>query len=114
MGVDEIKKIITILAKLGNVAGMVFEDGKLTSADVAQIPTLVMIIPLFIEVKWTGLLPEIKDLTLDECNEIVACFKNEFNIPETNIEYTIESIMTIVSGLASLIFDLINVWKKKP
>ena len=32
------KKIITFAAKLANIAGMVFEDGKITSADLSQLP----------------------------------------------------------------------------
>jgi hypothetical protein len=113
MDIASIKKIISMGAKLGNVCGMAFQDGKLGMDDIALIPQLIQIIPLAIEVKWTEVLPEIKDFSLAEGEELLAHFRNEFDIPQENIEITIELVLSVVLKITSLIIELIQVFKKK-
>lgn len=112
MEFENIKKAIVIAAKLGNVAGKVFEDGKVSVADLSILPEFVMLFPAFIAVDWTKMIPEAKELKAEQSAELVALFNSEFDIPQEAQEHTIESVLAIVSQLVSVIASLIAIFKK--
>ena len=91
-----LKKVITIGAKLGNVAGKIYEDKVIDAKDLVAIPELVMIVPAFLDVKYNELLPEGKDLDNTEIAEILAHFNSEFDIPQDALETNIEKVLALV------------------
>lgn len=112
MNVDNIKKVITIAAKIGNVAGKSFEDGKVNLADLQYMPEFFSIFPAFIAVDWKMAIPEAKEISADEANELIAVFCSEFSIPQAKVEVTLEAVLTTVSKVAALVVDLMVIFKK--
>ena len=107
-----LKKLVTIGAKLGNLAGSAYEDGKLDQKDLALIPEAVMILPLFIDIKFAEVLPEGKDLDEGEISALLAHFNTEFDLPQDALEDNIEKVLSIANLMRSMVMQLISIFKK--
>ena len=112
-GIEELKKIVTIGSKLGNIGGKVLEDGKVNPADFVHVGDLVTMFPLLLSVHFDQAIPEAKDIQAGEADELIAHFKAEFDIPQDNLEVTIETVLDVVLTVVNAILKLVNIFKKK-
>jgi hypothetical protein len=112
MSFENLKKAVSVAAKVGNIAGKTFEDGKLSMADLALLPEFITLFPAFIAVEWTKVVPTAKELTTEQIAELMALFSSEFDIPQDKLEQTIEAVLGIVSQLVGVIANLIAIFKK--
>ena len=111
-GVEELKKIVTVASKLGNIAGKAFEDGKINAADLVLITDLLQVFPLLLSVNFGQAMPEAKDLQQGEVEELISHFKAEFDIPQDSLEVTIETVLDIAITVEQAIVKLIKIFKK--
>lgn len=112
-GIANLMIVTTVLASLGNIAGKSMEDGKVDGKDLALLPEAVMIFPLAVQAEWTELVPEATDLDEAEQAQLLAHFKEKFNIPQDDLETKIEDVLGILKDGASLVMRLISVWQTK-
>ena len=113
-GIENLKKIISSIAKTGNTCGKAFEDGKLNGGDVVLVPELFFDLSPLFNVEYAQVMPEAKDINTDEANALVAHFNTEFDLPQDNVEWTIESVLSLLGEIVSVAFKLYNIFKKKP
>lgn len=111
--INNLKKVISIAANLGNIAGKSLVDGKIDLKDIILLPNIALIFVDLIKIEWQQIIPEIRDLTIDEQTELIAHFKKEFEIPQRIIEVTIEETIEIALQLRNVIFNLITIFQKK-
>lgn len=109
---ENLKKVVTIAAVLGNVSGAALQDGKIGIEDMAHIGQLVMIFPAFAGIEFAKIADEVKDFNMADAEELVKHFKEQFNIPQDNLEVTIEKVLDIVVRVTALLLDLIAIFKK--
>ena len=109
---EQLKKVVSIAAVLGNCAGSSLADGRIDLADMAQIGQLVMIFPLFAGLDFAKVADEVKEFNMADAEALVAQFKAEFNIPQENTEVTIEKVLDIVVRVTALMLDLIAIFKR--
>ena len=111
MNVDNLIKVVEIGARLGTVAGKVFEDGKISASDLICLPEFVKIFSSLVEVQWNQIIPEAKDLSEDEAKKLVDAFISKFAIPQENARITIDTVLSVVARIVALILGLINIFK---
>lgn len=112
MEINTAKNIISIAARLGNIAGKSLDDGKISLADIVLLPSLAMVFVDLIKIEWKKFLPELKTLTDVQQADLISHFKTEFNIPQKSIEVSIESVLSVVVQLSHTIMSLIHLYKK--
>lgn len=110
--IQNLKKVISIAARLGNVAGKSLIDGRIDLKDIILLPNIAMIFVDLIHIEWSQIIPEAKDLTFQEQNELIEHFKKEFEIPQRIIEVTIEETIAVIMQLKTVIMNLITVFQK--
>jgi len=94
-GVQATKAVILFLASLGAAVKSAQADGKIDLADLPHLMGPIMsITPAIANAK---LLPaEFKDLSLEEKNEVVAFFKEKFDLPNDKTEALVEDAFDAV------------------
>jgi hypothetical protein len=112
-GIEDLKKVISIGAKLGNLGGKVLEDNKVNAADFVHVGDLVTMFPLMLSVDFAMVMPEAKDIQAGEADEMIAHFKAEFDIPQDNLEVTIETVLDVALTVVNAILKLVNIFSKK-
>lgn len=111
--IDNLKKVISIGAKIGNVGGKVYADGKIGLSDLAHVPEFISALRKISEVDWRQVVPEAKDLQAEEVEELIFSFREEFNIPQTGSEIKIEEVLSIISQLVACVISLVGVFTNK-
>lgn len=111
-GIENLKKIISVGAKIGNIGGMTFQDGQINKDDLLVLPSFFELFPTLIAVQWTQIVPEAKDISESESAELIDWFKYEFNIPQDNVEVTIEQALSLINTVAQFIVNIIKAFKK--
>jgi hypothetical protein len=112
MDITNLKAMVSVMASLGTVGGKSMEDGKINVADLALLPSLVNVFPRMLLIDFSQVVPEAKDLTQAESEELVAHFKTEFDIPQDDIEVKIEGVLSICVKLSGLVSEAIALLKK--
>jgi hypothetical protein len=110
-GIENIKKVVEVLAEFGNVTGAALEDGKINMADVALLARLPVVLPAAFSCvsNLTELKEEFKDLTPEEVQELANHFKTRFDIPQYNIETVIEQAADLLDQ-AWLVFRAVSLF----
>lgn len=104
---------ISVLAGLGNIAGIAYADNKLVATDLpGALLGGAVLVPKLIEIEWNALVPEGKDLTAEEQAELIAHFRAEFNIPQDDLEVTIEEVLQDVTDGIALVRRVINRFRR--
>lgn len=111
MGIENLKKIVTVLATLGNISGKTMVDGKVDAKDLVLAGDLIPVFPILLSVDFTVMLPEATDLTQVEALELVEHFKVAFDIPQ-DVEVKIEAVLSLVVRFVGLVSEVIAVFKK--
>lgn len=113
MPIKNLLLAISVCAGLGNIAGIAYADNKLDATDLpGALLGGAVLVPKLIEIDWSALVPEGKDLTADEQAELIAHFRAEFNIPQEELELTIEDVLQDVTDGISLVRRLVNRFRR--
>jgi hypothetical protein len=91
MPIKNLLLVVSVIAGLGNIAGIAYADNKLDATDLpGALLGGAVLVPKLIEIEWNALVPEAKDLTAEEQAQLIAHFKAEFDIPQDDLEVTID------------------------
>ena len=96
---EQLKIAIGIAAAMGNIAGKVFEDGKVSLVDVPQIYKLLPLLSQAKELDMEALKLEVKALKKEEVLALVEELKVELDIPQDKVEVIIEQGLEAVINL---------------
>jgi len=103
-GITNLLAMVSVIASIGNIGGKAYEDGKLDASDLpGALVDGALIVPSLIQIQWNELIPEGKDLTAEEQSQLIAAYKQRFDIPQDNLEVTIEDVLEDVALLVSLV-----------
>jgi hypothetical protein len=121
LSTDNMKKMVSVIAHTGNLGGKVFDDGQVTKADIVFAPDLFMLFPELFAIQFKMIVPEIKTMSAESILDLVAHFNREFDIPQDNVEWTIEAIMSLITDVLAwaeqgylLYCKVIAIIKNKP
>lgn len=112
MSLDNLKRVVTIGAKMGNIAGKALVDGKISAGDIVLLPDIAGVFVDLIRVSWKDVPEQVRALPMAEYNSLIEHFKIEFNIPQRIVEVAIEEVLGTVVHLAGVIHSLVVQTKK--
>lgn len=101
----ETKEVLDFVISLGNALGESMKDGVVDYSDVMNFWEPISKISYAVEGS-SDILGEVSDLTLDQMDDLVSHVKDNFDIPQDNIEEIIEESLTIGLSILSLIGKL--------
>lgn len=110
---DNAKIVLNVICELGNVAGKVFMDDKVTVADAGALLSLSDDFLSLRNINLSSLLPDLKAaLSPEQFQATMAEMSAKFDIPQDEIEAKIENSLVgigmITGGLAALAGAWIN------
>ncbi len=115
LGIANLLAITGVMASIGNIAGKSYEDGKLSAADLpGALIDGAAIIPSLISIEWNQLIPEGKDLDQEEQAQLMAHYKAKFDIPQDDLELTIEDVIEDIRLAVMVINRMVKRFKKQP
>ena len=115
LGIVNLMIATTVFAKLGGIAGRSYEDGKLSASDLpGALIDGAAVIPSLISVEWNQLVPEGQDLDPAEQDQLMVHFKKEFDIPQDDLELTIEDVIEDIRLGVMVINRMVKRFKKQP
>jgi len=115
MDIKNLMLVTSVLAGIGNIAGKAYEDGKLSATDLPEaLYGGAVLVPKLIEVDWTLLIPEAKDLSEEEQSELVSHYKTSFDIPQDDMEIKIEDIIEDINLGVQIVKRMIRRFQKAP
>lgn len=91
-----LKKLVGPSAKLATAIGGIMADGQVTLGDMRHVPSLFAALRGFAGLDFAAVLPEVKDLSDAERDELVAVFRNSFDISSDSTEHAIEEGFALV------------------
>ena len=112
LGITEVKELATAAAKLGTAAGRILEDGKVGLADMVHVPMILGGLKDLSGVEFASLLPELKDLSEGERDELAAHFGALFDLPNDGVEAIVEQGLAIVLMALEAILAFVKVGDK--
>lgn len=108
-GIKETKELLKFVLGLGNAAGSAAADKKVDMSDLSAL--MIPLMSAGEAFAGIGEVPsELKDLTSEECAELLAYCKQEFNIPQDKAEAVVEAALVVLAEIGNLIVAL----KKDP
>jgi hypothetical protein len=114
MPIKNLLLAVSVIAGLGNIAGIAYADNKIDASDLpAALYGGALLVPKLIEIDWSALVPEAKDLSIEEQAQLIAHFKAEFNIPQEDLEVTIEEVLQDVTDGIALVRRVITRFRRK-
>ena len=106
-GIENLKKCFDVMIESGNVAGKVYEDGKITVADVGHLMMVLDELTALGSVDFSLVPKEAKDIDAAEVAQLSEHLKTKFDIPQDQIEQKIEEGVGL---LARLVKDSVDVY----
>lgn len=111
LGIDNLKKIVVFAAKNETLIGKLMADKKVNSDDLVLIPEFVMALPDLISIHWSEVVPEAKDLSLVEANELIATHNEVFVLENKTIETTIETVLALIEQVTAIVMKIVAIFK---
>lgn len=113
-GIENVKLVLSAVAESGSVAGSVLADGKVGLSDVQYLPQLFFALKGLSSVNLKEVLPEAKDLSEEEKQDLAALFKEKLELPssEAGIEQVVEQGLEVLLLAVQSILGLVDVVKK--
>lgn len=97
-GIENIKNVLKLGIGLGEGVALSLEDGKFTTGDITNFLPATLSIPAAVG-SFGKLKDELKDLDETERTELVEWVKDEFDIPQDQVEEKIEKGLELAIGL---------------
>lgn len=109
---ENAKRVMFLVCEVGNVAGKVMEDGKVTISDAGALLSLTDELAALTKTEWPKVLPEVKEaLTPEEYGSTVAELVKKFDIPQDQLEARIEGSLAAIGHIINGVTALIAAWK---
>lgn len=110
IGIENLEKVAKSVGKIGTQVGSALEDGKVNMEDIDEGMAIIMEFPNLSSVKYSQLDDEVKDIDDAEKARLAQVFSESFNLPNDNIEETIEEGLVIILGVVRFVMRFM----KKP
>jgi len=108
LGIDELSKLIKAVAGIGNVAGLVLEDGKISFDDMIPMGQLYFIFQDILGIDFGKIIPEAADLTTDEMDRLSKVLADTLDVPQNGIEVAVETFISFAINFCKFIKDVID------
>lgn len=106
--------VLNVVCELGNVAGKVLEDGKVTVADAGALLTLADDLMALKDINLSTMITDIKAaMGPEEFGATLAAVSEKFDIPQDEIEAKIEKSLVGIGMIAGGLGALAGAWLKK-
>jgi hypothetical protein len=92
---ENVSKLIITVGHLANIVGKTFEDKKVDLADLVHLIPLIKEVQSLASVDFKNLGAEFKSYSPAQMAAIRDAFKAEFNIPQDQLEETVERVFSI-------------------
>jgi hypothetical protein len=106
--IDNLIPLIEFLMELGNVIELVSKTKNFT-----HFFKLMDEVLAFQSVEWSNVIPELRDISQDEKNELIRIASKKFDLENDNIEFIIEEAINIIINSAYLIKRCVELRKSK-
>ena len=112
--IENVKLFLSSVAESGSVAGKVLADGKVGLSDVQYLPQLFFALKGLSSLNLKEVLPEAKDLSEEEKQELSALFKEKLELPasEASVEEVVEQGLEVLLQAVQAVLGLIEVVRK--
>lgn len=113
-GVENIKKIFNVGITLGEAAEAnvpAWKDGKTDAADFGFVPRMLPAIGDLVSLQYTQVVPEVKDISSNEVQELYVFFKEHYDSPNKTVEEIVETGLGAVIQIVATIQNLITLVK---
>ncbi len=114
-GIENIKKIFNVGITIGMAADSnvpAWKDGKVDAADFAFFPMLFPAVGDLISLQWNQIIPETKELSAGEIDELYNFFKDHLILNEKSVEAIVEEGLGIVIKITGLVMNIIALVKE--
>lgn len=109
---ENAKRVLFLACEMGNVAGKIMEDGKITISDAGSLLSLVDELNGLTKVEWPKVLPEVKAaFSPEEYGATIAELAAKFDIPQDGIEAKLEKSLSAIGHVVLGVSELIAAWK---
>lgn len=108
---ENFNMIIKGTTLLGNIAGKVFDDGKITAADIMVLPDFMSVGTVLANVNYGAIGAEFKEFGAESVNGIVETITTNLNIPQKNIEKTVKTCVVAAGTIVGAAFTIISIFK---
>ena len=107
---EQVNKLIKVATMLGNIAGKVFEDGKITASDIVVLPDFMSIAGLLSDTDYKAIQGEFTGFNGVKCNLMINTVVENLNIPQKNIEKTIKASLVAGGTIVGAVFTIISIF----
>jgi hypothetical protein len=105
---------LNTIVEIGNVAGKVFEDGKLTVSDAGSLLSLSDEMIALKDINLSTLLPDLKAaMSPEEFGATLKMVSDKFDIPQDDLEAKIEKSLVGIGMIAGGFGALAGAWLNK-
>lgn len=112
MKIDNVKAIVSSVATFATIGGKIAADGKVDLLDLAQLPALLGALTPLAAVKFSEIVPELKDLDANEIAVLASIFDASFDLANDSVEKKVEAGLKLVSDLANAAVAFLAAIKK--
>lgn len=109
LGIENVKTLASVAAKMGTAAGKVLEDGVVDWRDTFQLPAFLGALKDVSKVDFKALVPEVKDLDEAEKADLSAHFQKTFDWPDDAVEGVVEQGLEIVLAALEAVLSFVRV-----
>lgn len=110
-GIENSLQIVVGSAHLGNVAGAVLEDGKITFGDIGQLRKAMNAVNGIAGADFGEAVKEWGDWDEGERETLCATFAKEFDVPQDKVEGVAEQIVCLAIELSGSLMKISDVIK---
>lgn len=101
LGITQLKKDLGVICGIANVATKSLEDGKVSLGEgIAIAQKSIGLIGVIKNV--SAAKAELQDLSIDEKNQLIDYFQQEFDLEDDKVETVIETVIEIALGFVKL------------
>jgi len=111
-GIDNVKLVLAAVAEAGTATGKIYEDGEVTLGDIRYVPALLKAVKELGAANYKEVLPEAKDISDEEKQELSVLFKEKFDLPSDSVEEVVEQGLDILLMAVQAILSLADIFKK--
>lgn len=112
MNRDDLQKLTEVIAEVLNIGGQAYADKKIDENDLGLLLPLVPTVQKIFDINFGDLVPELKSMTPDDRNFIIDNFKEEFDIPQDELEAVIEDTLSLIQRVLGIIPDAIAIFSR--
>jgi hypothetical protein len=101
----ELGEVLKFVCALGNAIGEAAKDGEISLGDATHLIPLLYRLPAAVD-GMADIAAEVKDMSQDEMDALIAMVKEELDLPQDQIEVAVEEALDIAIKLYALVAKL--------